>query len=287
MKKPRIALFLGIICISIFPVLVRLQLSSGLISAFYRMAIAAVILMPYVYFTKQLRFPSWRLLLPTVLCGIIFASDIAVWNISIQESSATQATLLTNLSPVWVGIISFLFLKNKPRPAFWAGAAVAMAGIVVFLGVQTFREMSFDRAFILGVFSGFFYSLYILLSKKVLEKVEVLPFIAVSSLSSAVFLLFVNLFFRESFFGFSSEAWLALAVQGLVCQLLAWVLISYATKQMRATRVSLALLSQVIFATLFAWMFIHEKIAIQHIVGGVLILLGIMITFYEPKKVER
>lgn len=281
------ALFLGIICISIFPVLVRLQLSSGLISAFYRMAIAAAVLVPYVYFTKQLRFPSWQWLLPTVLCGIIFASDIAVWNISIQESSATQATLLTNLSPVWVGIISFLFLKNKPRPAFWVGAAVAMAGIVVFLGVQTFREMSFDRAFILGVFSGFFYSLYILLSKKVLEKVEVLPFIAVSSLSSAVFLLFVNLFFRESFFEFSCEAWLALAVQGLVCQLLAWVLISYATKQMRATRVSLALLSQVVFAALFAWMFIHEKIALQHIVGGVLILLGIMITFYEPKKVER
>ena len=148
MKKPRIALFLGIICISIFPVLVRLQLSSGLISAFYRMAIAAVVLVPYVYFTKQLRFPSWRWLLPTVLCGIIFASDIAVWNISIQESSATQATLLTNLSPVWVGIISFFFLKNKPRPTFWAGATVAMAGIVVFLGWQTFREMSFDRAFI-------------------------------------------------------------------------------------------------------------------------------------------
>jgi hypothetical protein len=38
-------------------------------------------------------------------CGVLFASDVAAWNIAIQESSATQASLLTNLSPL-CGIIS-------------------------------------------------------------------------------------------------------------------------------------------------------------------------------------
>lgn len=282
--KPRIALLLGIICISIFPVIIRLQLSSGLISAFYRMAIAAAILFPYVVFTNKMKFSSPRMIFPSVLCGIIFASDIAVWNISIQESTATQATLLTNLSPVWVGIISFLFLKNKPRPSFWTGVSVAMAGIVVFIGLHTFRELSFDRAFFLGMLSGFFYSLYILLSKKVLETTEVMPFIAVSFISSTIFLLFVNIYAGEAFTGFGRSGWIALIVQGVVCQLLAWVLISYATKHMRATRISLSLLGQVIFAGLFAWIFINEQISLQKIAGGSLILAGIMLTFYEPRK---
>lgn len=283
MNKPRIALFIGILSISIFPVLIRLQLSSGLISAFYRMAIAAAILVPYAYFSGKLKLPR-RFILPTVFCGIIFASDISVWNISIQESTATQATLLTNLSPVWVGIISFLFLKNKPRRSFWMGASVAMAGVVVFFGLQTFRELSFDRAFFLANLSGFFYALYILLSKNVLEKVEVMPFIAISSLSSALFLLVVNIGFGEQFWGFSSQAWVVLAVQGLVCQLLAWLLISYATKFMRATRVSLSLLSQVVFAGLLAWIFLDEQITVQKAMGGALILAGIVITFIEPKR---
>lgn len=283
MTKPRIALFLGILFISIFPVLVKMQLNSPLISAFYRMAIASIILIPYVIITKQLHFPSWKYLLPTILCGLIFATDISVWNISIQESSATQATLLTNLAPIWVGVLSFLFLSTKPRPAFWVGTLVAMIGTVIFLGLETFRLLSFDRAFAFGVLSGFLYSLYILISKRVLANVKVLPFIAVSSLSSAVYLLFINLYFGEQFFGYTSQTWISLIAQGLVCQLAAWVLISYATKHMRATRVSLSLLSQVVFAALLAWIFVGEEITMQNIIGGAFILLGIIITFYEPK----
>jgi drug/metabolite transporter (DMT)-like permease len=37
---------------------------------------------------------------------VLFASDVAVWNIAIQNSSATQASLLVNLALLWVGIIS-------------------------------------------------------------------------------------------------------------------------------------------------------------------------------------
>ncbi|CEN48889.1 Uncharacterized transporter (fragment) [Capnocytophaga canimorsus] len=108
-------------------------------------------------------------------------------NISIRNSSATQATLLTNLSPVWVGIISFLFLKNKPKRTFWWGVLVALVGVVVFVGIDVFRTFSLDTAFLLGILSGFFYALYILLSKKTLQEVQVIPFITTSSLSSAIF----------------------------------------------------------------------------------------------------
>ena len=289
MRKPRVALFLGILCISLFPVLIRLQLSSGLIAAFYRMAIAALFLLPYAIIKKKFRFSSPQMWLPVVGCGILFACDIAVWNISIQESSATQATLLTNLSPVWVGIISFLFLTNKPRRSFWIGSVIAMTGIVVFMGLSTFKGLSFDRAFIFGLLSGLFYAMYILLSKKVLETEEVISFVTVSTVSSTLFLLLVNLFFNQQFIGYDTSAWLTFWVQGIVCQLMAWLLISYATQRMRATRVSLALLSQVVFAGLLAWLWIGEAVTLQKIAGGVLILLGIAATFYEPatKKIEN
>ena len=110
--KPRLALAIGILCISVFPILVKLQLTGGLISAFYRMAIAGGILLPYVLITGKFKLPRTSILILAIVCGLLFASDIAVWNISIQQSSATQATLLANLSPVWVGVGSFLFLKN-------------------------------------------------------------------------------------------------------------------------------------------------------------------------------
>lgn len=287
MKKARIALIIGILSISLFPVIVAMQLTPGLTSAFYRMAIAATGLLSYLTVTKSLKVPSVQTGLLAALCGILFAADIAFWNLSIQLTNATQGTLLTNLAPIWVGLIAFLFFKNKPRRSFWLGTLFAIAGIIVFIGVDVFLSLSFERGFILGIFSGFFYALYILLSKKILNKMEVVSFITISSTSSALFLLVVNIIAAQPLWGFSTEAWISLLIQGLVSQLLAWLLISYATKRMRATRLSLSLLSQVVFASILAWFFLGEEITIEKAIGGALILLGIAITFYEKKEVRK
>jgi drug/metabolite transporter (DMT)-like permease len=286
MTKPRIALFIGVLCISIFPVIVRMNLTSGLISAFYRMAIATAIILPFALYRKKLKVENLKVLLPILVCGILFASDIAVWNISIQNSSATQATLLTNLSPIWVGVFSLIFLNFRPRKSFWLGTVIALIGMTVFVGVETILNLQLDFAFFLGVLSGILYALYILLSKTVLEKIEVITFITYSMIFSTIFLLLINVVFGEQFFGFSNEAWISLLVQGIVCQLIAWLLISYATQKMRATRVSLSLLSQAIFATILAAIFVNENITSIQMIGSIIILAGIATTFYE-KKVEQ
>ena len=283
MTKPRIALFLGIMCISIFPVIVKMNLTSGLISAFYRMAIATAIILPFAIYKGKLKLENFKTLLPIAICGILFASDIAVWNISIQNSSATQATLLTNLSPIWVGIFSFLFLKYRPRKSFWVGTLIALIGMIVFVGIETILELKLDYAFFLGILSGLFYALYILMSKKVLEKMEVIPFMTYSMIFSTVFLFLINVLFKENFVGFSEKAWISLFMQGIICQLIAWLLISYDTQKMRPTRVSLSLLSQAIFATILAAIFVNEKITEIQMIGSAIILVGIATTFYEKK----
>ena len=141
MKKTRIALLIGILYISLFPVIVAMQLTPVLTSAFYRMAIASTALLSYVAITGTLKVPSVRLGLLAAACGLLFAADIAFWNLSIQLTTATQGTLLTNLAPIWVGLIAFLFFKNKPRRSFWIGTVFAIAGIVVFIGVDVFLTL--------------------------------------------------------------------------------------------------------------------------------------------------
>ena len=287
LTKPRLALLIGIFCISIFPVIVRLNLTSGLISAFYRMAIATAIVLPFALYKKKLKLENIKMLLPIMVCGILFASDIAVWNISIQNSTATQATLLTNLSPIWVGVFSLIFLKFRPRKSFWLGTLIALIGMTVFVGVDTILNLQLDFAFFLGMLSGVPYALYILVSKSVLEKLEVITFITYSMIFSTIFLFIINVAFGEQFFGFSNKAWISLFVQGIVCQLIAWLLISYSTQNMRATRVSLSLLSQAIFATILAAIFVSEKITSVQMIGSVIILAGIATTFYEKNATVK
>lgn len=284
MSNPRINLIIGIASISIFPVLVKWAPVSGITSAFYRMLIGLVFLLPYVVIRRKFTIPARELWLPIILCGIIFASDIAVWNLSIQYSNATQATLLTNLSPVWVGVGAFLFLPDKPGPRFWLGTVVALAGMVILIGVDTFASMQLDLGFTLAVFSGVLYASYMLIGKNVLNKVDIVSFMTISMAVSSIYLLAICLIFDHPIWHFEPVIWGVFMIQGVVCQLIGWLAISVAMQQMDAKSVSLSLLSQAIVTGLFAWILIGEKITAQMIVGGVIILIGIAVTYTGRDK---
>ncbi|KAA0991817.1 DMT family transporter [Dyadobacter aurulentus] len=285
MLNPRVALIVGLISISIFPVLVKWAPVSGITSAFYRMFFGFLLILPYVFFTKKFTWPARALWLPIILCGIIFASDIAVWNLSITLSNVTQATLLANLSPVWVGVWSFLFLPDKPRATFWAGTVVALAGIVILIGFDHFLEMKLDAGFGLAMLSGVLYAAYMILSKSVLDKVDIVTFMTVNMAASSIYLFLICIFFGQPISGFEPEIWSIFVIQGLICQLIGWLALNYAVQKMDAKRVSLSLLSQAVVSGLFAWIFIGEKITLQMIIGGVVILVGIAITYQNKKQI--
>ncbi|GGW71614.1 hypothetical protein GCM10008085_24630 [Winogradskyella epiphytica] len=250
------------------------------------MAIASALIVPYVFITKQFKITSRKALFMSMLCGVVFGLDVGVWNIAIQQSTATQATLLTNLSPVWVGIGAFFFLKDKPRRNFWIGTVVAIIGMVLLVGFDLFINFDFNLAFIFGILSGMLYAVYMLTSKRILGEMEVMTFMTVSLLSSVVALGSLSYALDEPFSGFSAAGWWSLVVQGLVCQLMAWLLISYATKHMRATRVSVSLLGQAVLASILAWWLLDEQVSLQMVIGGIILLLGIRLTFYEKPVID-
>jgi drug/metabolite transporter (DMT)-like permease len=283
MLNPRVSLLIGVIAISIFPVLVKWAPVSGISSAFYRMAIAVVFLLPYVLFKKQLQKPEASLWLPIFICGILFGSDIAIWNLSIHYSNATQATLLTNLSPVWVGIGSAIFLNDRPARQFWIGTIVALLGMVILMGLDTFTRMQFDKGFLMAVTSGLLYASYMIVSKRVLNRINIVSFMTYSMIISSVYLFIICLVMQQPLWNFTPTIWGVLSIQGLICQLLGWLTISYAVQKLDAQRVSLSLLSQSVATGLLAWIFINEKVSFQMIVGGIIILIGIGITFMKKK----
>lgn len=284
MLKARIALVLGIVLISFYPTLVKLNDAPTLVAAFYRMFIPALLLLPYLLYTRIWRITTKKSLVFALLCGVFFASDIAIWNIAIKESSAAEATLLVNLAPIWVGIASFFFLKLPATRNFWIGALVAVFGMCVMVGFKKLVHFELDRAFFFALLAGFFYAAYILFSKRALNEMEVMPFFALSVLSAAIYLGIWNLIKGNSFTAFSSQTWLILFAQGLLVQLLAWMLINFSIKNMRATRVSLSLLSQAVLSAVFARFLVNEHISNAMIIGGAFILIGIAITFMPVKN---
>jgi drug/metabolite transporter (DMT)-like permease len=171
-------------------------------------------------------------------------------------------------------------LNTKPATNFWIGTSVALFGMAMLVGFKFFLELDFDAAFLLAVLSGVLYAIYLLVSKKVLSQMDVLSFMTISLMASSLYLALICIWMNESFFGFSDMGWFVLLIQAVVCQLMAWLSISFAIQHMRPTRVSLSLLGQAVLTSLLAWFFLEEKITVSMIIGGLILLLGIRITFY-------
>lgn len=183
-----------------------------------------------------------------------------------------------------MGVGTFLFLPDKPGPRFWLGTLVALTGMVILIGLDTFTSMRLDLGFGLAMLSGILYASYMLISKTVLDKIDIVSFMTVSMAVSSIYLFAICLIFDQPIWHFEPVIWGVFVIQGLVCQLVGWLTISSAVKQMDAKSVSLSLLSQAVVTGLFAWMFIGEKITAQMIGGGVVILIGIAITYTGRKK---
>jgi drug/metabolite transporter (DMT)-like permease len=70
----------------------------------------------------------------------------------------------------------------------------------------------------------------------------------------------------------------------VLCQLAGWLTINHTLRFLESTKVSIALLSQTVIAGFLAVLLLHETLALKEIIGSVIVLAGIAVTFLKPKK---
>ena len=269
-------LFLGILCISWSAIFVKLADVPGISSAFYRMFIGFLGVLP-IWFLRRKSVRDKKSVKIAVLCGVIFACDIAVWNISILLTKAAISTLIANLAPVWVGIGAIIFLKEKPGRIFWIGTAIALFGVTVIVGIDQIYNSQLNAGHFLAILASLFYSFYLLIMRKGRLHLDTVTFTTISMLSSSVVLFFISIFTGTQLSGFSIQAWEALIGLGLISQLGGWLAINYAMAYMPPTIASVSLLNQSVFTAIIAIPVLGEKLTKIEIFGAMIVLSGIFL----------
>jgi len=284
--NPKASLIIGIICISFSPIFVKLSVAPAITSGFYRIFFAWLLLAPYCIIKGQLKIERKDLLVALV-GGMVFGADIAVWNLSLMKISATISTLIANLAPLWVGLLSFLILRKKSGASFWIGTSVAILGMVILVGYQQILHLQFNIGLILALIASLFYAIYIMITKGILQKISTVTFMFYNMLGASVFLLIISSFQHNEMLNFPTSTWLYLLGMGLVCQLAGWITINYSLNYLDATKVSVALLSQTVIAGIWAIIFLNEKLEFKEIAGSIIVLAGIAITFLKRRQLNN
>lgn len=267
-------LLFGVLCISWSAILVKLADISGFGSAFYRMFFGTIGIIPvWLYFKKPIT--DRKGVKIAIICGVLFACDIALWNTSIMLSKATISTLLANLAPVWVGIGALLFMKEKPTRIFWIGTAISIFGVTIIIGINQILEANLNFGNALAIFASMFYGAYLITVRKGRINLDTFSFTAISTIASTVVLGLICLFTSTPLWGFSTNTWLALGTLGLIPQLLGWLAINQALGHISPTVASVSLLSQTVFTAIFSVLILGEVLTLHEIGGAVVVLAGI------------
>lgn len=267
-------LIIGIFCIAWSAIFVKLAGVSGLNSAFYRMLIGSVGVLP-IWFIKRKTFSDKKSVWIAILCGVFFACDIAMWNTAIILSKASIATILGNLAPVWVGLGALFLLKEKPKLIFWTGTGIALFGTAMIIGLSNVSEINFTKGQFLAIFASMFYGAYLLTVRKGRSGLDTISFTAISMWTSTVVLLIICMIKGTDLRVVQAHSWLALAGLGLISQLGGWLTINYSLAYIKPTVASVTLLSQSVFTALFSIPVLGEYMTGAEMAGGAVVLLGI------------
>jgi drug/metabolite transporter (DMT)-like permease len=271
-----IGLGVGVLSLSFSAMFVRWANAPGPVTAFYRLFFSVFLLFPF--FVPKLgtnRFIRTRALIFPLLAGVFTACDLGLWTTSLSYTTASNATLLGNTSPLWVALGTWLILKRKLSSGFWRGLAVALAGAALIMGTDFILHPRFGIGDVMAVFTGFFYGGYFLFTEKSRTTFDPVSHIWFVGIGATITLFILNVALGNPLAGFETNTWLIFLATALVSQLIGYMSLAFALGHLPAAVVSPTMILQPIVTTLLAIPLLGEIPTIWQGIGGVIALLGI------------
>ncbi len=303
--SPPVGLAFGILAASSASIFIRFAQKDApsLVIAAYRLTIATLILAPFALTKRwqELKAIGWRRGGLMLLSGIFLGFHFATWITSLRYTSVPSSAVLVSTSPLWVALLSPIFLKEKITRIVAIGLVIALLGSVVVgggdactltangLNCDGFLQALQGKSLLgngLALAGAMFAAFYLIIGRKVRAELSLLSYTFVVYGTAAITLLTMVAISRESLTGYSPSSYAFFLALAVIPQLLGHSSFNWALKFIPAAMVSLALLGEPISSSILAYLILHEPPTILEVIGGVMILAGIYLaTRQEPQKV--
>jgi drug/metabolite transporter (DMT)-like permease len=272
-------LLVGVIWTAFSPILVRLSEVGPVATGALRMAGALPIYLMLMAMsakphprTANERARAIRFML---LSGVLFAGDVILWNSSVVLTSVANASLLANLTPIFVAIATWLFLGERVRRSFAFGMMIALAGSAVMM-MQSYSVSS--RSFLgdmLAVCASGFYGGYVVTTSLARRHASVTMTMVVSTTICAAILLAAAFVMEGTVFPQSLRGWMVILAMVLLIQIGGQTLIAMSLAHVSANLTALMFLIQPMIPATVAWIMFGERITLAQIAGAVCVLAGL------------
>ena len=299
MTKTRVtlAILIAILAVSTGSIFIRLAQKDApsLVIAATRLTLASLVLAP-IALTKHrdeirnLTRGEWAL---AILSGLFLSIHFATWITSLEYTTVVASVVLVSTGPLWVALLSPIFLREFPTRWVWLGMGLALLGGILVglssscslsgfgLSCPPLSDLMAGSAFLgnfLALLGALTVAAYLMIGRRLRAKISLVPYIfiiySVASLALIVYMLIAG----QTPFGYPPITYLWMLCLALIPQLIGHSTYNWALRYMPASLVSVTTLSEPIGSAIFAFFILSEIPTGLTLVGGVFILAGIYVS---------
>lgn len=272
---PLIALIAGNVALAFGPWFVRLADVGPLAAGFWRLSLAAPLLVALSFVGTRQPFRAASVLWLTLLVsGIAFAADLGSWHLGITRTTLANATLFGNSATLMFPIYGFLVARAWPTRTQGAALGLAAIGAALLLGRSyelSSRHLAGD---LLCLLAGTLYTVYFILMARARTALAPIPALTLSTLAGMLPLLLAAMLMGETIW---PQNWGILIGLALASQVVGQGLMIYALGHLSPLVVGIALLSQPIVAGAIGWIAYDERLGTLDFVGALLVAVALVL----------
>jgi drug/metabolite transporter (DMT)-like permease len=286
--RPVLSGVLGALVIAFSGILVRLAEVSPSTAAFFR-CLYALPPLALLAWAERRRFGqrSRRDHVLAWVAGVFFAADLTFWHHSIAAVGAGLATVLGNTQVVFVGLLAWAALGERPENRSLVAIPVVFLGVTLISGVIGSGAYGDDPALgvIYGVLTGITYALFLLILRQgnTNDRRPAGPLFEATA-SAAVFSALGGIAVGDIDWvpGPESQAWLVLLA--LSSQVLGWLLISVSLPRLPAVLTSILLMLQPVSTVFLGAVLLSEAPSAVQLAGVAIVIAGVAVATVRPRE---
>ena len=272
-----VAVLVGAALIGLAPIGIRLSELPPVATNLWRFLFALPILAVWALTEKPASGRDTRLLL---IAGVFFGLELCLWAAALTKTTVANATLITNMTPLFAALFGWLLLKENIAPAILLGGAIALSGAVLLALGRAPGPASANEAWIgdlMATGSAFGYAAYLLIVRSIGKRVGVGAIMFWAALSAAAVAFVLALILGEPLLPHSLNGWLILIGLGVVTQVGGQGLIAYGVGRLPILVSTVLLWMQPLAAAALSWLIFGEILGPIALFGAALILAGLFL----------
>ena len=209
---------------------------------------------------------------------------------SVKYATATNASLMLAISPVFTAIFAWLAGQERLGPKGRLGSALSLVGVVFVLLFGTNKlAVGWDvlRGDLIAILASSVWGLYPVLAKRMLSKYSALKTMTYSSLFGTIFLLLVgsNGVLALTWSEIPFAAWGSMVYSIALVTVFGLVVWYHAINRIGANRVMAHMYAVPAVAVITAAIILREQVYLMQGVGAVVIFLGISMIQTDKRSV--